>query len=59
MPPRFEPSRLFLLGLEILHGFLQFSAISLITSLFWCSFNHTHTIDCNGFAVRFKGDVIE
>ena len=60
MPTRFEPSRVFLLGHEIpLHGFLRSSTLSLINSLFWCGCNHTDTIEGNGFAVRFKGDVIE
>lgn len=60
LPPRLEPSRLFLLRLEIpMRWFLQSSAISLINSLFWCSFNHTDTIEENGFAISRKGDVIE
>jgi hypothetical protein len=60
MPTRFEPSRVFLLGHEIpLHVFLRSSTFSLINSLFWCGCNHTDTIEENGFAIRFKGDVIE
>lgn len=59
MPTRFELSRVFLLVHEIPpHGFLRFSTLSLINSLFWCGCNHTDTIGGNGFAVRFKGDVI-
>jgi hypothetical protein len=33
--------------------------LSLINSLFWCSINHTGTMEQNGFVVTFKGDVIE
>jgi len=60
MPTRFEPSHVFLLGHEIpLHVLLRSSNLSLINSLFWCGCNHTDTMEGNGFAVRFKGDVIE